>query len=254
MPMSSPSPMPMPAPGSPHTNPDLDVSGLTAWKPFMASYSVENRPVQALVFEGGFSAQSVETLIISLFHGDEPEALVLAQAFVEAVERGALVPGAPVAIIPALNPDGLQAQTRTNARGVDLNRNYPAQNWQAGPREGEEARYYGGPEPASEPETCFLMAVIDRLAPKRLITLHTPYNVLNYDGPTSAKALAEAMAAVNGMPVEADIGYATPGSFGTYYGKERQLDIVTVELPEGEAFTQDVLEKNLAALRVAIAM
>jgi carboxypeptidase D len=49
-----------------------------------------------------------------------------------------------IAIIPALNPDGLEASTRYNTNGVDLNRNF-SREWTAGGNHGSA--------PFSEPET-----------------------------------------------------------------------------------------------------
>ncbi|PKL77272.1 MAG: hypothetical protein CVV27_06070 [Candidatus Melainabacteria bacterium HGW-Melainabacteria-1] len=51
--------------------------------------------------------------------------------------------------------------------------------------------------------------------------------VNNYDGP--AKALSERLKAFNGYAISSDIGYSTPGSFGTYYGKERGIRVITLE-------------------------
>ena len=50
-----------------------------------------------------------------------------------------------------VNPDGIVAQQRKNANGVDLNRNFAAR-WQGNPQ--RESRTYPGPSPFSEPETC----------------------------------------------------------------------------------------------------
>lgn len=140
--------------------------------------------------------------------------------------RGGLI------FIPCLNPDGMQLGRRTNANGVDLNRNFPTKNW------GEDTSlagdnpsdYYGGEAPASEIETQFVIDVIEKYKPELIITLHAPYKVVNYDGP--AKDTAEKISKIIGYPVEASIGYPTPGSFGTYAGVERQIPTITLELDE----------------------
>ena len=66
-------------------------------------------------------------------------------------------------------------------------------------------------------------------APRTIVALHSPFRVVNYDG--AGRALAERMAARNGYGASGDIGYPTPGSFGTYYGVERDLEVITLEIP-----------------------
>ena len=137
--------------------------------------------------------------------------------------------------IPCLNPDGMQLGQRTNANGVDLNRNFPTKNW--GENHGDnatcddaETAYYGGTSGGSEIETQFLIDTIREFKPNKILTLHAPYKVVNYDGP--AKELAEKISTIINYPVEASIGYPTPGSFGTYAGVERQVPTITLELDE----------------------
>ena len=137
--------------------------------------------------------------------------------------------------IPCLNPDGMQLGQRTNANGVDLNRNFPTKNWgenlgNNATCDDEKSAYYGGISAGSEIETKFLINIIQEFNPKTILTLHAPYKVVNYDGP--AKELAEKISTIINYPVEASIGYPTPGSFGTYAGVERQISTITLELDE----------------------
>ncbi len=53
--------------------------------------------------------------------------------------------------------------------------------------------------------------------------------MVNWDG--TGEALAGEMAERCGYPVERDMGYPTPGSFGTRYGVEVGLEVITLELP-----------------------
>ena len=162
-------------------------------------------------------------LIIGVVHGDEPQGEELINRYIEETRSGML-------FIPSLNPDGKILGTRTNSSGVDLNRNFPTKNWENTPKD----RYYGGDKPASEVETLFLIDVIDEYKPSVILTLHTPYKIVNYDGP--AKEVSENISKIIDYPVEESIGYPTPGSFGTYAGVERNIPTITLEMDEEEKF------------------
>ena len=169
-------------------------------------------------------------LIIGVFHGDEPQGKYLIDAY---LKNNGLKSN--LLFIPCLNPDGMNEDKRTNANNVDLNRNFPTQNW--GQNKGENAtcddcttNYFGGIAPASEIETQFVINIIEKYSPKRILTIHSPYKVVNYDGP--AKELAEKISNIIGYPAEGSIGYPTPGSFGTYCGVERNIPTITLELDE----------------------
>lgn len=172
----------------------------------------------------GFENCKNPTLIIGVFHGDEPQGKFLIEKY---LSDNSMVEGQPnVIFIPCLNPDGMQNGTRTNANGVDLNRNFPTQNWELT----EKNEFFGGETPASETETRFVVDVIEKYQPKEILTLHAPFKIVNYDG--EAKVLAEKISAIINYPVESSIGYPTPGSFGTYSGIEKNIPTITLELDE----------------------
>ena len=129
-------------------------------------------------------------------------------------------------MIPCLNESGMKAGKRTNANGVDLNRNFPTKNWS----DVQMNAFFGGKAPASEEETRFVIDIVEKYQPKVILTLHAPYRVVNYDGP--GEEIANKIASIIGYPVEPSIGYPTPGSFGTWAGVERNIPIITLELSE----------------------
>ncbi len=159
-------------------------------------------------------------LVIGVFHGDEPQGKFLIDEYLK------INPNSQLLFIPCLNPDGMAINIRTNSNGVDLNRNFPTKNWELTAKD----EFFGGSEPASEIETKFLIDVINSYKPQTVLTLHAPYKVVNYDGP--AGDIAEKIARIINYPVESNIGYPTPGSFGTYSGLERNIPTITLELDE----------------------
>jgi len=186
--------------------------------------SVLGRPIHALAFDpASYARPRPAAILFGAIHGDEPLGV---HCLIElARELVAMPPGRQTWIIPVLNPDGLAGGSKNNAHDVDLNRNFAASNWVATHKPG----YSPGKAPESEPETRALVALIERVGATRLVALHSPYRTVNWDG--SGQALAEEMGRLTGYGASADIGYPTPGSFGSRYGVDLGLEVITLEIP-----------------------
>jgi len=169
-------------------------------------------------------------LVFAGIHGEEPETTyALSRALRQLAE-----PPEACAVVLAANPDGLVRGTRANARGVDLNRNFPATNWaparvthRSTLEDVSDIVLSPGAHAGSEPEVQALMALIAELEPRSVIALHAPLACI--DDPHDS-ALGRWLAERTGMPLVRDIGYPTPGSLGSW-GRDHGVPIVTYELP-----------------------
>ena len=130
--------------------------------------SVRGRAIVA--YERGDPAAPA-TLVVGAIHGSEPAGL----AVVARLRRLRLPARVHLWLVPTANPDGLAAGTRQNARGVDLNRNWPS-GWRRDgvPWDG----YYSGPRPLSEPENRAMRAFIGRIRPALTIWYHQPLDLV----------------------------------------------------------------------------
>lgn len=162
----------------------------------------------------------LDLFVFGAIHGDEPGSAELCRRLIAGLDGTRAV-----LVVPVANPDGLARGTKDNARGVDLNRNFPARSW----RREHPPGYDPGPHPLSEPETQALARIVDEERPRVIVSVHQPLRCVNWDGP--AEALAQAMSAACGYPAVASVGYPTPGSFGACYGLDRGLPVITLELP-----------------------
>ncbi|CAN5732915.1 murein tripeptide amidase MpaA [soil metagenome] len=187
-------------------------------------HSVLGRPIEAVHFlPPGYAKPRPTALLFGAIHGDEVVSqLMLERLADELIERP---PGRETWIVPCVNPDGILAGTRNNANDIDLNRNFASKCWGTKHRPG----YNHGEGAEDQPETKALVDLIESVKPYRIITVHATYRMVNWDG--CAQQLANEMAERCGYPAEHDMGYPTPGSFGTKYGVEGGLEVITLESP-----------------------
>lgn len=136
-------------------------------------------------------------------------------------------------IAPMINPDGVlkREATRTNQNGVDLNRNMPSDDWDENAlkywdeKSGKNKRRYPGPHAASEPETQWLIEEIESFKPDAIISVHAPFGVVDYD----SLALNAAPKQLGKLALNLLGTY--PGSLGNYAGINRNIPVITLELP-----------------------
>lgn len=187
--------------------------------------SVNGKPIFHLD-QKGKNAKAKNIMVISMIHGDETGAGSLGRYWFERVQE--IDPRNNWRIIPLANPDGAAKKTRTNASGVDLNRNFPTVDWTAEAQKfwqkeaKSSVRKFPGDKAASEPEVNCIMKHIEEFKPQFVISIHTPLNVLDYDGP---KVPAPNY---NYLPWKRLGNF--PGSLGRYLWVEQNVPVLTAEL------------------------
>ena len=203
--------------------------------------SVQGRPIRVLTLGHG----PRQVLFIGGIHGDEPEGAVATAELPAAFEDAGLADAVTLTIMEDANPDGRAAGTRDNANGVDVNRNFPASNF-------DTTDPSSGRKPLSQPESRAVSDTIDRIQPNLVLVAHSwaGRQFINFDGP--AREIAERFAASSGLPVEESSSFTpTPGSLGSYFGRDRGTPILTIEVLKGSD-PKGVWDQLRAALLQAI--
>lgn len=203
--------------------------------------SVKGSPITAAVYGTG----KKRVLVFGGIHGNESDTSILAKALMGSLLQERVPEELTIIIVPDVNPDGLFANTRVNARGVDINRNFPSPSWRS---EYTDPYQFPGMQPASEPETRAVMELLEKSPPDYIITLHAALGCVNWDGP--GEALARVIANVNRYPLCPYLGYETPGSLGTFMGVDKKLPVVTIELRNSKA--NELVQENLPALKAVL--
>ena len=202
-----------------------------------SGYTVQSRPIVVRDFipaETNDSPQDTRKktriLIMGGIHGDEYSSISIMFRWMELLDASGNT-DFQWRFAPTVNPDGLldgQA-VRQNANGVDLNRNFPSQDWLDLAEDywqnitNRNPRRFPGNAPASEPEVQWVVNQIETWKPDVIVSVHAPYHLLDYDGPP------EPPQQIGELHLHLLGGY--PGSLGNYAGINLGIPVVTMELP-----------------------
>jgi protein MpaA len=186
----------------------------------------------------------VRVLLLGGIHGDELTASAVVFQWMAKMHTGA-AQNFEWKVVPVLNPDGLLAAKplRVNAKGVDLNRNFPTPGWELeAPKywakaTGSDPRRFPGHAPLSEPESKWVADAIERFHPDLIISVHAPFGVLDFDGPVAPPRRF-------GRLIYNRVG-VYPGSLGNYSGLYKHVPVITIELPNAQKMPPEADVKRI---------
>lgn len=237
--------------------------------------SVKGDPLIWSVFgkEGANGEKRDTTLILCGVHGDEITPIKFCFDIVDYLnknwERYYSGENKLVVVAPIVSPDSFftRRPSRTNSRKVDLNRNFPTQDWWQeatklwAHKYRKDPRRNPGVRPGSEPEVVFQINLIKRYDPSKIISVHAPLTMLDYDGPENLKEPVvgkKANQLLLQMSHQAS-GYRIrnypffPGSLGNWAGNERGIPTYTLELPSSDnRKSKEYWEQFKGAIHAAI--
>jgi protein MpaA len=215
-PTATPSPTPTPTPVP--TNPSL-----SQW-PSQVTVGYSNKGRKIVAQRTGSPTAERVMLAIGIIHGNENKG----KRIINKVRKKKLRASSDVQIwtIPSMNPDGVSANQRYNARGVDLNRNFP-NGWWRGTRG-------AGRGPASEPETQALMGFMNKLRPDGTLVFHQDWNMVLGVCNSKTAPYAIQFASLAQIPRE-PCRRAFTGTMGSWANSALPGYLLTVELPGSRA-------------------
>jgi murein peptide amidase A len=187
----------------------------------LTGHSVLGAPITARRL--GHAGNGPSVLVIGAIHGNERAGI----AIVRRLAHDAASRQVRLWVLPDLNPDGARADTRGNAHGVDLNRNFA---WRWRPRTAPGTTFYAGTGPLSEPESRFARLLISRLRPDITIWFHQSETAVDIS--TGSTAIEARFARRVDLPLRRLVRY--PGSATTWQAHRFPKSTpFVVELPPG---------------------
>jgi predicted deacylase len=166
-------------------------------------------------------------VVVGSMHGDERAGMRV----VRRLRSTTLPPGGDLWLVRTMNPDGTKADRRTNALGVDLNRNFP-RYWAAA---GAGTATWSGPSRASEPETRAMMRFLRDIRPRTTLVVHQPlFGIDSYRA--KSMTLVRRLSRDTGLPVRSfDCRGGCHGTLTDWHNARVGGRAVTVELGRSAA-------------------
>jgi hypothetical protein len=206
--------------------------------------SVEGRGIYAYYFGTG----NKKILFYAAMHGTEANTKSTLNYWMSELEKNfSQIPSdKTVIVVPVLNPDGITNESRFNANGVDINRNFGSSTWTSGTY--FLSQYYpngGGLSPFCEPETRAIRDLIIRENPYITLSYHSAAGYVIPSNTSRGIELGNLYSSLSGYRYVAPgtqgaFTYDITGAFGEW-AQEHGYNSLTVELSSAyyNQFTQN---------------
>lgn len=220
------------------------VSGQSAWQyngrascytVSTVGYSRHGRPINAYYFGGS----GVTTLYVGAIHGSEPSSQYILEDWIAELDAnpGRIPSGHRVVVVPSLNPDGVAMGSRNNAAGVNLDRNFPTDDWKADIHSADGFKKGGGgKKPLSEPESKAIASLVQQLRPRLMLSYHSQGGLVMGDPGALSERYAARYAAMVGFRDSTygtsteTFGYPATGLFEGWAYQKAGVPNIVVEL------------------------
>jgi hypothetical protein len=224
---------------------EAGIAGGSAWEfksrticqaVFSIGSSVQGRSISAYKFGSG----TTTIVFVGTTHGDEKSSTYLLNKWVDYLETNydRIPSDKTIIVIPNINPDGYAVGHRTNANIVDLNRNFPSNDWKQGvtmPDKSFNANG-GGTAPLSEPETNALAGYITSVNPRLVLTYHAAAGVVIPNDSGDSESLAHLYDQKSNVGFASNgetddiFAYDTTGALENWLHDKRDITALLVEL------------------------
>lgn len=198
-------------------------------------YSRQGRPINAYYF----GASGATTLYVGAIHGSEPSSKYILEDWVAELDAnpGRIPANQRVVVVPNLNPDGIASGNRNNAAGVNLDRNFPTDDWAADIHSADGFRKDGGGKsPLSEPESKAIAGLIQQLRPRLMLSYHSKGGLVMGDPGALSERYAARYASMVGFRDSTygssteTFGYPATGLFEGWAYQKAGVPNIVVEL------------------------
>ena len=185
-----------------------------------------------------FGSSGPVTLFVGALHGNEVSSSLILQDWINELEAnpGKIPKNSRVVVVPTVNPDGVAAGTRNNSIDVNLNRNFPTDNWVKDIDDTDGAnKGGGGSKPLSEPEAKALANLSTALKPRLMISYHAVGSVVIGDPGGYSASYAAKYASLVGYrnatgQSAATFDYSITGSYEDWTIQKQGIPSMIVEL------------------------
>lgn len=238
------------------------ISGDSAWSfngrttcmtTFSLGTSAQGRAITAYRFGEGPNP----VMYIGALHGNEMSSKIVLDHWANELENnpGLIPAGRSVIVIPSMNPDGVIRQTRMNANSVDLNRNFPSNDWKSAVLlpGGALLPTGGGATPLSEPESRVLANYIQAQRPRMVLSYHAVANLVEANEAGDSSRLAEiycSTAKYRNIPRSRNyFTYDTTGAMEDWMRDKLGLPALVIELATSSS---NEYSRNAVAMRAML--